>query len=251
MTQNPVPPQPGQPVQPPVQPVQPAQPMQPGQPAAHTVPPVQPVQPAQPVQPVQPTQSAQPGYGQPVHPQGAPYGQPSPVQYAQPQPGYGAPVNPYAMPAGFKAPGILITSAVLQFVIAGLGIIGSLVTLAAGSVAGKVEELSYLGRESGVNTVVNLNSGLITFSAIISLATAALAVIGGIFLLTGKGNLFTLIAAGTVLLNVIIGFISLGAASLVGSVLTIGIWALIVVGAVLASSTEFIRARGGKVVFSL
>ncbi len=168
----------------------------------------------------------QPG---PYAPQPGPYAQqPGPYPQQPYQPAYAG--APGAYPAGPPRPGMVTGAAVLAFISAGFGIIGSFILMLGGSV------VSALGA-SGVG-------GLVIVLGLISLALSALLIWGGVAAISGKSSKILVILSGiSVIINLIeIIVLPAGFTAVIGMVIPV----LIIVFLMNAASKAWFRAKGGQ-----
>jgi hypothetical protein len=126
-------------------------------------------------------------------------------------------------PAGAARPGMVTGAAVIAFIIGGLTILFDLIAFTF---------LSSIGA-AGIYTVI----------LILSIATGALMIWGGVQALPGKDGRILVIAAGlAIVLNLIAMIIYFSASSLISMILPI----LIIIFMVNPQSKSWIQSRGGK-----
>jgi hypothetical protein len=213
----------------------------------------------------------QPGYGQqPYPPQtppapgpysqptSGPYGQPAPGPYGQypqgayPPPQYAAPAGygapGYGPPAGLPRPGMVTAAAVLSFIWGGFSIIGSIISLAAGSfvsgLGGVCDSLS--DEATGVACRATQSAGgLLIVIGIVLIIAAALLIWGGVVALSGKNAKISVIAAGLLILAQIISLIASGGAAIAFAIFGIVVPVLIIVFLMNGTSKAWFTAKGG------
>jgi hypothetical protein len=210
-----------------------------------------------------------PGYGSPAQPYGgqppygqSPYGQP---QYGQPsyaQPGYGqqpAYGQQYGQAPSYgqygsgqpARPGTVITAAVLGFVFGALGVIVTLLMIAAGSAASSV-----FGSLSDDEDVA---SGIFAFVLVVAVLVAVWTVVtiwGAVWALTGRSRVLLIVGGSIAIAFTLFGFLaslgdvdSSGAGGVVWSLLLlVAAVAIVVLLSVRQSATFFAahRARRGR-----
>jgi uncharacterized membrane protein YidH (DUF202 family) len=192
----------------------------------------------------------QPGYGQqpypPQTPAPGPYGQPAPGPYGQPAPGpygqypqgaypppqYAAPagygVPGYGPPAGLPRPGMVTAAAVLSFIWGGFSIIGSIISLAAGSFV------------SGLGNVCDSLADQVDDATGLACHTTRSA--GGLLIVIG---IVLIIAAGLLILAQIISLIASGGAAIAFAIFGIVVPVLIIVFLMNGTSKAWFTAKGG------
>jgi hypothetical protein len=171
-------------------------------------------------------QYGQPPYGQPAQPYGQPeYGQPAygqsyqtpgayGDQYGQQQPAYG---QQYGQPPAYgqyasgqpAKPGTVVTAAVLGFVFGALGVIFTLLTIAAGSAASSI--FGSLSDDQDVAT------GIFAFVLLLAVLTAVWTVVtiwGSVWALTGRSRVLLIVGGSIAIAFTLFGFLaSLGNSS--------------------------------------
>jgi hypothetical protein len=215
----------------------------------------------------------QPGYGQqpypPQTPAPGPYGQPAPGPYGQPAPGpygqypqgaypppqYAAPagygVPGYGPPAGLPRPGMVTAAAVLSFIWGGFSIIGSIISLAAGSfVSGLGNVCDSLADQVDDATGLACHTtrsagGLLIVLGIVLIIAAALLIWGGVVALSGKNAKISVIAGGLLILAQIISLIASGGAAIAFAIFGIVVPVLIVAFLLNGTSKAWFNAKGG------
>lgn len=200
----------------------------------------------------------QPGYGQqpyqppipPAPPPGAgPYGQPGyppppPPYAAYPAPGYGAPALP--------RPGMVTAAAVLSFIWGGFSIIGSIISLAAGSlVSGLGGVCDSLADQVDAATGAACTStrsvgGLLIIIGIVLIIAAALLIWGGVVALSGKNSKVCVIAGGLLILAQIISMIASGGDGIAFAIFGIIVPVLIIAFLMNGTSKAWFKAKGGS-----
>jgi len=184
----------------------------------------------------------QPGYPQQPPPAPGAYGQYPPPQYAAGYPGYG-------QPAKSGRPGLVTAAAVLAFVFGGLGIMSSLVLLAAGGLVSAAsnacQSTAYLDSDTRLNC--DAVSGVGTVFTVVSIGlivVAALMIAGGVTAITGKNGQILVIACAVYAVLVVVLIVS--SAFWFGYVFGIVLPVLIVVFMLNSQSRGWFRSVGGR-----
>jgi hypothetical protein len=212
-------------------------------------------------------QYGQPPYGQPAQPYGQPeYGQPAygqsyqtpgayGDQYGQQQPAYG---QQYGQPPAYgqyasgqpAKPGTVVTAAVLGFVFGALGVIFTLLTIAAGSAASSI-----FGSLSDNRDVA---TGIFAFVLLLAVLTAVWTVVtiwGSVWALTGRSRVLLIVGGSIAIAFTLFAFLaSLGDTSsgtggiLWSLLLLVAAVAMVVLLSVKQSANFFAahRARRGR-----
>lgn len=202
-------------------------------------------------------------YGQPYQqqPPAAPYGQPAPgYPAAPPPPGYGAPAYGapgypppgYGVPAGPQRPGTVTAAAVLSFIWGGFSILGSIISLAAGSFLSGANDLcdsvtsqlNDAASGAACDTVTSAGGFLIVIGIILIVA-AALLIWGGVVALSGKNGKVGVIAGALLIVAQIVSLIASGFSGVAFSIFGIVVPVLIIAFLMNASARNWFRSKGG------
>jgi hypothetical protein len=214
----------------------------------------------QPYPPQSPPQAPAAGpygqqYPQGSYPQGAypPGAYPPPPQYAAPAgyraPAYGAPG--YGPPPGAQRPGLVTAAAVLSFIWGGFSIIGSLISLAAGSFVSGLGDVcdslaTQIDEATGQACLTTRSAGgLLIVLGIVLIVAAALLIWGGVVALSGKNAKVCVIAGGLLILAQIISLIASGGSGIGFAIVGIVVPVLIVAFLMNAGSKAWFKAKGG------
>jgi hypothetical protein len=188
-------------------------------------------------------------FGDPNNPYGQPQGQPQQPGYGYPQqgqpqqPGYGYPAAPpppaygggYPGGAPMSMPGLMQTSRVLLFIVAGLQIIGGIIAAIAIAAAQDVANSAGVGEETGVL------AGLGFFIVLILLGFAVWAIIlGAKFSKGGNGvRVATIVYAALFILLSLGNFAGGTASSAVGGIIGLAIGGIILASMVNSSASAW------------
>lgn len=193
-------------------------------------------------------------YGQPYpqQPPAAPYGQggyPAAPPPAYGAPGYGPPG--YGPPAGPVRPGTVTAAAVLSFIWGGFSILGSIITLAAGSFLSGASNLcdsvtSELDKASGIVCGgASSLGGLLIVMGIILIAAAALLIWGGVVALSGKNGKVGVIAGALLIVAQIVQLIASGFDGVGFAIFGVIVPVLIIAFLMNTAGKAWFRAKGG------
>jgi hypothetical protein len=142
-------------------------------------------------------QYGQQQYGQQQHPAPGTYGDQYAQQYGQP-PAYGQYGS--AQPA---KPGTVVTAAVLGFVFGALGVIFTLLTIAAGSAASSI-----FGSLSAEEDVTNGILAVVILLAVLMAVWTAVTIWGAVWALTGRSRVLLIVGGSIAIAFTLFGFLA-------------------------------------------
>jgi hypothetical protein len=146
---------------------------------------------------------------------------------------------------------MVTAAAVLSFIWGGFSIIGSLISLAAGSFVSSVGSAcdsiaDQIDAATGAAcTATSSLGGVLIIIGIVLIVAAALLIWGGVVALSGKNSKICVIAGGLLILAQIISLIASGGASIAFGIFGIVVPVLIIVFLMNGTSKAWFQAKGG------